>query len=47
MSGTADLAVLDFGDAGASDQGLLILSRRGAPEDGEAIAIQGDGTVLP
>ncbi|HSL26877.1 MAG TPA: hypothetical protein VLA54_11390, partial [Acidimicrobiia bacterium] len=44
---TADLTVLDFGDAGASDQGLLILNRKGAPEDGEAIAILGDGTILP
>ncbi|MGH8928317.1 MAG: S8 family serine peptidase [Acidimicrobiia bacterium] len=46
-SGSADLTVLDFGDAGASDQGLLVLNRLGAPEDREAIAILGDGSILP
>ena len=37
--GSANLSLLDFGDAGGTDLGLLLLYRRGAPDDGEAATI--------
>jgi hypothetical protein len=46
-AGSATLSLLDFGSAGGTDLGLLVLHRRGAPEDAEAHAILGTGEILP
>ncbi|HKX76851.1 MAG TPA: S8 family serine peptidase, partial [Acidimicrobiia bacterium] len=44
---TGTLEVLDFGETEATELGFLVMTRRGAPEDKEAIAVLADGSVLP